>query len=139
MVVYVVVKEGCYRHEVIGAFATPAQARAAAEEAQALETDDYHTWEVLRFLVGERVEDGQNACYWNKGVWRQLEKSTWTRTEGPPVKGLPWDERRVEGEALPHFLPCGHSKWFARSDRIDKDSWGPYYCKLCGQPAKETP
>lgn len=47
MKIYVVVKSGVYRHEIVGVYSTLKLACEAAEAAAHAESDDYHGFEVL--------------------------------------------------------------------------------------------
>jgi hypothetical protein len=56
---FTVVKEGVYRHELLGLFATEAEAVSRGLEACAAEEDDYHAFFVLKLDgSGEKVIGG---------------------------------------------------------------------------------
>ena len=64
--IYVVVVQGVYRHEVIGAFDNYQLAVTAAQIAAGLEEDGYHSYEVLAGLLNAPVDDMEKvySCYW---------------------------------------------------------------------------
>lgn len=64
--IYVVVVQGVYRHEVIGAFDNYQLAVAAAQIAAGLEEDGYHSYEVLTGLLNVPVDDMEKvySCSW---------------------------------------------------------------------------
>jgi hypothetical protein len=51
--VFVVFKQGVYRHECGGVFFTKGDAESAAATLLRGEPDDYHTYEVVPFCIGE--------------------------------------------------------------------------------------
>lgn len=53
--VYVVFKQGIYRHECGGVFLTVSEAEAAALTLLAGEPDDYHYYTIVPFIVGVRT------------------------------------------------------------------------------------
>lgn len=55
--IFIVIKTGVHRHEIIGAFSTLERAQAAAYEAGDDEPDNYHSFEVTVTRLDQRVED----------------------------------------------------------------------------------
>jgi hypothetical protein len=53
MNVFIVTREGVYRHEMVGAYLDEQDARAAAWAAIHAEEDDYHSFHVTRMVIGE--------------------------------------------------------------------------------------
>lgn len=56
---FVVVKNGVYRHEIIGVFPNSANALEVAITAIKLESDSYHDFNVLGYCMGDIVDDGE--------------------------------------------------------------------------------
>lgn len=73
-IVYVVFKEGIYRHECAGVFTTLGKAKKAAISARDGDSDDYHHYDVVPFELNsktaqEDVEQNYVLCgsYWSGG------------------------------------------------------------------------
>lgn len=58
MNLYVVTKEGMYRHEICGIYDSEDLAINRAEEVCKAEHDDYHEFYVLQFDLNAAVDDG---------------------------------------------------------------------------------
>lgn len=54
--VFIVTKEGVYRHDIVGVFYREDAARVAAENAAKLEPDDYHAFQVTRMEIARGPE-----------------------------------------------------------------------------------
>lgn len=52
MNVYVVVQKGVYRHDLVGVFVSEEEARKCADAYIRAESDDYHTFQVVRMVMG---------------------------------------------------------------------------------------
>lgn len=59
MNIYVVTREGVYRHEILGAFFSIEEAKRVAEKACTDDTDDYHVYDVNKLVEGATVEDAE--------------------------------------------------------------------------------
>ena len=59
---YAIIEEGVYRHDVGGVFSSLEQAAAEAKVKVLAEKDHYHDWLVLEFKVDQSVDDGELAC-----------------------------------------------------------------------------
>lgn len=53
MIVYVVTKEGVYRHEIMGVYKSKLQAIARADFCRSKEWDFYHTYDVTEWVLGK--------------------------------------------------------------------------------------
>lgn len=51
--VFIVIKAGVYRHDIVGVFYREDDAKIAAENAAKLEPDDYHSFELVKMKVGD--------------------------------------------------------------------------------------
>lgn len=58
MNLYAVVKDGVYRHEIVGVYGSYELAEKRAVEVCKAEGDDYHAFDVLQFSLNVDVEDG---------------------------------------------------------------------------------
>jgi hypothetical protein len=56
MKVFIVTREGVYRHEIEGVYLTEAEAREKALEALKSQGDDYHSFDVMWMMVGQPGE-----------------------------------------------------------------------------------
>jgi hypothetical protein len=56
MKVFIVTREGVYRHEIEGVYPTEAEAREKALEVLKSQGDDYHAFDVMWMLIGEPGE-----------------------------------------------------------------------------------
>ena len=71
MLVYIVTKEGVYRHEIWGVYTTEEAARARCIEALRAESDDYHEAHVISATVGEPICEETLICaYQRKDVYK---------------------------------------------------------------------
>ncbi len=57
MIVYLVVQQGVYRHDIRGVYTSPDAAVAAAKRAAADDSDSYHDYTVYEATLDEYVED----------------------------------------------------------------------------------
>lgn len=57
MILYTVVRDGVYRHEILGIFSTPEKAKHCAYEACKGDSDDYHTYLILQGKLDVGVSD----------------------------------------------------------------------------------
>ena len=57
MEIYVVVREGVYRHEILGLFSDADKAKDVAHTACEKDVDDYHTYDIYKGTVDQTVED----------------------------------------------------------------------------------
>jgi hypothetical protein len=58
MNLYAVVKDGVYRHEIVGVYGSYEFAEKRAVEVCKAESDDYHDFLILQFGLNIDVEDG---------------------------------------------------------------------------------
>lgn len=56
---FTVTREGVYRHEILGVFDKAESARKVARAAFEKEADDYHGFDVYKFIVNKELEDGE--------------------------------------------------------------------------------
>lgn len=56
--IFIVVKEGVYRHEIIGAFDNFLDAVDTATKAINRERDSYHEFAIYKFYLNEQTDDG---------------------------------------------------------------------------------
>ncbi len=95
--VFVCIREGVYRHEIVGVFETLNEAIEKSRIAIEAEHDRYHAVEIIQALIG--------AC-----IWPDPERSA----------------ARVEWVPAPAKAPGDHSNnaWQAeRKRRLDNGSW----------------
>lgn len=59
MNIYIVTKEGVYRHEILGAFFSIEEATSVAEKACMGDIDDYHVYDVNKLVEGIAVNDAE--------------------------------------------------------------------------------
>lgn len=81
--IYVIVKRGVYRHEVVGACTNETAAIAMAMDAAKAERDDYHSFEVL---------SGADGIHYPRGLienWRIV-----VRKPDPRIAEVPLDAQR---------------------------------------------
>lgn len=83
---YVVIKKGVYRHNVIGVWDNLANAKKAAEGAIASEPDDYHQMEIVRTPLNLIGEDEVVAT-----LYREIENPA-RREPANKVKKQWWEE-----------------------------------------------
>lgn len=55
---YVVLKEGVYRHEIVGVFTKQVLAEKCACDRIKIEHDDYHTFPVYKCAMNQPIKDG---------------------------------------------------------------------------------
>lgn len=85
---YIITKEGVYRHEVYGPYSSETEAKDAAHARQMSEPDKYHEWAVVWISRSQaEYEIGRWSYYLpkprprlgrievNDPVWRQYEAS----------------------------------------------------------------
>jgi len=61
--VYIVTREGVYRHEIIGVYLTLKSTRRAAITALDAEHDSYHDFHVIEYNVGVPINDDGKLLY----------------------------------------------------------------------------
>ncbi len=61
---YIVVRDGVYRHEITGVFDTLSKAINEAKETMEKEDDRYHDCVVLKYVINKPVEDGAEIGRW---------------------------------------------------------------------------
>ena len=67
MTVYIVFKEGVYRHECFGAFSSIGAAMDSAAIAKSNEPDSYHSFSIVPFVVDAHYELEPEESFRMKG------------------------------------------------------------------------
>jgi hypothetical protein len=68
---WLVIRTGVYRHEVMGAFTSSTKAFEAVAEAKSHESDDHHSYEVLHMQTDVQVTQ------WEDGLWGRQPVEPW--------------------------------------------------------------
>ena len=70
MKVYIITREGIYRHEILGVYRHLKDATRACEKAILDEKDDYHEILLSVAEVGKPIRDAMAIRDWRRGGWR---------------------------------------------------------------------
>ena len=71
MNIYIVIKDGVYRHDIWGVFDNEEAARACAVASLNAERDDYHNALILRMELGSTVE--HEVCTYTREDTKHIE------------------------------------------------------------------
>jgi hypothetical protein len=84
--VFVVFKQGVYRHECGGVFLTLGDAERAAESLLRGEPDGYHRYEVVPFRIGEVTSQSFLGGRYDPNLYEPIPVCTFTRVGGVVTK-----------------------------------------------------
>ncbi len=57
---YVIIKDGVYRHEIVGVCTNFNKADKIARESLLKERDCYHSFQIVKCLKNKKIQDGEN-------------------------------------------------------------------------------